>query len=207
MMHDYVRLFMKHPYPSQTTSKLLGGGLPYLAFCRARPTKVQSSSGVPLVMSFHGTYETPWFHEKELGLMQTLSRYGWLGILPWGTTVLSPSSMGGVRECCSSLCDTDECCLQGRFVSEIVEACSWWPQNYDRDVKFVDSIWKWLEDHTCADRTQACRFTAPNQPVNVLGVLLEGSRRSPKRPCVIMTVMTIIYLGPNLLYIGSTLRP
>ena len=115
-------------------------------------------------MSFHGTYETPWFHEKELGLMQTLSRYGWLGILPWGSTLSNPSSMGGVRECCSSLCDTDECCKQGRFVSKKLEACSWWPQgSYDRDFKFVDRIWKWLEDHTCVDRTQACKFVSPNQ--------------------------------------------
>eukprot|EP00439_Symbiodinium_sp_Y106_P083226 s744_g23.t1 len=116
------------------------------------PELVHSSSGVPLVMSFHGTFESPWFHEKEVGYMDVLSRHGWLGILPWGTRLKSSSAMGGVRECCSKWCDSEECCMQGGFVSAKTEACSWWwPQT---QVTLVDTIWNWVEEHTCVDRTK-----------------------------------------------------
>ena len=92
--------------------------------------------------------------------MQTLSHYGWLGIMPWGSHLPDASSMGGVRQCCSSLCDSDECCMQGKFVSlKGEEACSfWWPAIEDtqhRDLSMVDAIWKWVEEHTCVDRSKA----------------------------------------------------
>ncbi|CAE7933865.1 faeC [Symbiodinium sp. KB8] len=122
--------------------------------------EVHSSSGVPLVMSFHGTYESPWFHEREVGYMDVLSRHGWLGILPWGTRLESPSAMGGVTECCSRWCDSEECCMKGGFVSAKIEACGWWVP--ERDVTLVDTIWNWVEEHTCVDRTKvfAAGFSA-----------------------------------------------
>lgn len=112
------------------------------------------------MMSFHGTYESPWFHEREVGYMDVLSRHGWLGILPWGTRLESPSAMGGVTECCSRWCDSEECCMKGGFVSAKIEACGWWVP--ERDVTLVDTIWNWVEEHTCVDRTKvfAAGFSA-----------------------------------------------
>ena len=126
-----------------------------------RVLEVHSSSGVPLVMSFHGTFESPWFHEREVGYMDVLSRHGWLGILPWGTRLESPSAMGGVTECCSRWCDSEECCMKGGFVSAKIEACGWWVP--ERDVTLVDTIWNWVEEHTCVDRTKACRMKQHSQ--------------------------------------------
>ena len=107
------------------------------------------------MISFHGAAESPWFHDKELGFSKELMRYGWLGILPWGSRLDSPGAMGGIRECCSGLCDSVDCCVQGSFESLEGEMCAFWPGKADRDLALVDAIWQWLQDHTCVDRDKA----------------------------------------------------
>ena len=81
---------------------------------------VESPSGVPVFMFFHGTYQTPWFSINALGLPDMLERYGWFGILPFGTQQFgtnSNSSMGGPLLCCSEFCDSAKCCLNSKEIS------------------------------------------------------------------------------------------
>ena len=78
---------------------------------------VQSSKGVPVFMFFHGVYQTPYFSISVLGLPDMLERYGWFGILPWGTHPLVNGSMGGLLQCCSDLCDSIQCCLQAKNIT------------------------------------------------------------------------------------------
>lgn len=80
-----------------------------------------SDAGVPAFMFFHGTYQTPWFSINQLGLPDMLERYGWIAVLPFGKTIDSSESMGGVRQCCPETCANEACCLDAKEVSSSQE--------------------------------------------------------------------------------------
>lgn len=84
---------------------------------------VKSPSGVPVFMWFHGLYQTPWFSIYALGLPDMLERYGWFGILPFGTEVFKNSSMGGPLQCCSEYCDSEKCCLNAKEITSQEHPC------------------------------------------------------------------------------------
>mmetsp|Transcript_11346 Transcript_11346/g.21415 ORF Transcript_11346/g.21415 Transcript_11346/m.21415 type:complete len:401 (-) Transcript_11346:20-1222(-) len=122
------------------------------------PELVAAPKGVPALMSFHGTYESPWFHERDMKLSQELAHYGWLGILPFGSRPGEDSSMNGIRQCCAEACTDDQCCMEGLYVANQERPCSFLPPHFHEDELMVDVIFKWLEEHTCVDRSKV--FTA-----------------------------------------------
>lgn len=87
------------------------------AFVVPRGYVNESPSGVPVFMWFHGLYQTPWFSINALGLPDMLERYGWFGILPFGTEALKNSSMGGPLQCCSEFCESEKCCLNSKEIT------------------------------------------------------------------------------------------
>ncbi|CAK9034285.1 unnamed protein product [Durusdinium trenchii] len=118
------------------------------------PRKAASNSGTPAFMFFHGVYQTPWFSVNILGLPDLLEHYGWFAILPWGKYRSEDFSMGGLRQCCSPLCDSDECCLASKEIAMKDHACGFWPKDLQQNLAMVDAIFEWMASNTCIDTSK-----------------------------------------------------
>lgn len=118
--------------------------------------RVESSRGAPVFMFFHGVYQTPWFSINILGLPDMLERYGWFGVLPFGKHFQTEGSMGGLRQCCSDLCHSDECCLDARNITtQNQEAvCGFWPNELDKNLEMIDEIFQWMTGLGCIDTSK-----------------------------------------------------
>lgn len=111
----------------------------------------ESSSGVPLVMAFHGFSDSPWYTNKATGISKLLERYGWLGIFPFGFNSFKTNGMAGVGACCPPGCD-DDCCKNGLNLNKKdATACGWHDQHEALDMNLTESLVEWAGKHTCTD--------------------------------------------------------
>lgn len=124
------------------------------AFVVPRGYVNESPSGVPVFMWFHGLYQTPWFSINALGLPDMLERYGWFGILPFGTEAFKNSSMGGPLQCCSEFCESEKCCLNSKEITSKERACGFWPKKLDLNLDMVDAIFDWMKSQSCIDTSK-----------------------------------------------------
>ena len=109
--------------------------------------------GVPLVLGFHGFSDSPWYSNMMMGLSKKLTRYGWLGILPFGMDANRSNGMGGVEACCPDDC-RGECCMQGKHLRKKDDTACGWRDN-QKDLDFVRVLLKWAQLNTCADMNKA----------------------------------------------------
>jgi len=114
----------------------------------------QSPGGVPLVMTFHGFSDSPWYTNAFSSMSLWLDRYGWLGIFPFGLNEEKSNGLGGIQACCPPGCD-DECCKNGRHLNKKDHsACRWDTEPSSSDFAFVEAIVKWAAENTVVDTTK-----------------------------------------------------
>lgn len=143
---------------------------------------VHSKGGVPLVVTYHGWTDSPWYINKATGMSLLLEQYGWLGIFPFGTNANGTNGLGGPHTCCAEGCD-EECCRNGlQLMPQDDTACGWafdlpWHHGdgnataQNDDLKFADALIEWAGKHTCTDTSKvfATGFSNGAQHTNLLG--------------------------------------
>eukprot|EP00440_Ansanella_granifera_P045789 gb/GFBE01049601.1/.p1 GENE.gb/GFBE01049601.1/~~gb/GFBE01049601.1/.p1 ORF type:complete len:408 (+),score=51.17 gb/GFBE01049601.1/:1-1224(+) len=124
------------------------------------PELAEKPNGVPLVMSFHGLAESPWYNDLFIGFSDLVTRYGWLGVLPYGWYTNETDGQDNWHACCSSLCNSTECCEKAQFLSPEGEQCRWTNEvdyfsatvdSFSTTEDMVKGIVEWAEEHTCVD--------------------------------------------------------
>lgn len=128
------------------------------------PEFAHSATGVPLVISFHGSAESAWYHNAAMGFARKIDRYGWLGMLPFGqNTTAGVDGYGGLHECCSTLCNgSTECCENGSQMSTHADGCFWETgapnalgqeplQHGPKQIAFVKAMIAWATQRSCTD--------------------------------------------------------
>jgi len=121
-------------------------------FLLAVPHELASNGRVPLVVTFHGFSDSPWYVNRATDMSTWLDRYGWLGIFPFGLDFLGTNGLDGIRACCPSECD-DECCKNGeKLRNKDHTACGWLHHEADRE--FTRALVSWAEKNVMADTTK-----------------------------------------------------
>ena len=117
-------------------------------FLLAVPKKLPAAPAqAPVIFDWHGYTESPHYQNKLTGMATTADRYGWLAVLPFGTSPIPTAT------CCPADCD-EECCQSGHRLDQ-ANACSWnsgvggccgaaVASDVD-DVAFARSIVDWLK--------------------------------------------------------------
>ena len=124
--------------------------------------------GVPLVLGFHGFSDSPWYFNLVTDFSKHISRYGWLGILPFGLNQSKTNGLDGASACCPEECQ-GECCMKTpRLRKKDDAACNW--SDNENDLKFVQAILKWATHNSCVDTDKvfATGFSAGAILVNYL---------------------------------------
>lgn len=107
------------------------------------------SSGIPLVLAFHGFGDSPWYSNLLFDFSQHIDRYGWVGILPFGLNETMNNGLDGVGACCPSDCQ-GECCMNTPSLRRKgPTACGW--RDNKKDVQFVEAMIKWTTENSCVD--------------------------------------------------------
>lgn len=129
------------------------------------PTKL---FGIPLVLGFHGFSDSPWYFNLMTDFSKHISRYGWLGILPFGLNKTKSNGLDGPGACCPEDCQ-GECCMKTpRLRQKDDAACDW--ADSESDLRFVQAIVKWATQKSCIDpdKVFATGFSAGAAVVNYL---------------------------------------
>jgi len=126
---------------------------------------VESETGVPLVIVYHGFSDNPWYINQAGGYSNLMERYGWLGMFPFGLNESGTNGLGGVRACCNPNCDS-ECCQNGLMLNKKDEtACGWQRSNkadtaamllsgVKDDAAFTEALVQWAKENTCTDSSK-----------------------------------------------------
>ena len=123
-------------------------------FLAVVPAGLPPTARVPLVVDIHGYSESPYYQERLVGLSETLTKYRWLGALPFGT---APKPRAGAGGCCADNVTAAEC-EKGDLLDKN-NACSFnaggccgvAPTEEVDDVQFMREIVKWFDEKMCAD--------------------------------------------------------
>merc|ERR1712086_1062893 len=85
-------------------------------FLLALPKDLPLGKRVPSVLDWHGYSESPFYQNQLIGFEETLSEYGWIGALPFGTSLFpSPN--------CCPFAQSIEKCHAGASLDKL-NACS-----------------------------------------------------------------------------------
>ena len=106
-------------------------------------------SGIPLVLGFHGFSDSPWYFDLFMDFSKHISRYGWLGVLPFGLNQGRTNGLGGVDACCPQEC-LGECCMKTPKLRQKDDTACGWKDN-DMDMRLVEAILKWTTQNSCVD--------------------------------------------------------
>eukprot|EP00435_Cladocopium_sp_Y103_P049124 s755_g14.t1 len=107
------------------------------------------TSGVPLVLGFHGFSDSPWYLDLFMDFSKHISRYGWLGVLPFGLNQSKTNGLDGVDACCPQEC-LGECCMNTPKLRQKDDTACGWKDN-EMDMRFVQAILRWTTQNSCAD--------------------------------------------------------
>lgn len=121
-------------------------------FVLAMPQEmVDSPSGVPLVMHFHGFTDSPWYSDRMTGISKIADRFGWITAIPFAMNTRQSNGLDGVRACCPPDCD-EACCKQGlKLNTKDDTACGWFPANFGKDLLLIEAAVHWTKMNACVD--------------------------------------------------------
>ena len=102
-------------------------------------SKTSGVPGVPLVLAFHGFSDSPWYLDLFMDFSKHISRYGWLGVLPFGLNQSKTNGLDGVDACCPQEC-LGECCRNTPKLRQKDDTACGWKDN-EMDMRFVEAIY------------------------------------------------------------------